>query len=138
MSVVWPVLYKVSEARDSIGVPMLLVAWSVTEVIRYSFYALNIVNSVPKFLVWCRYTFFIVLYPLGASGELFTVIRALPEVHRKKHFTLEMPNSLNIGFSFWCYLVLFAILYVPGFPKMYFHMFAQRKKVLGDFKKKQQ
>ncbi|CAJ0573303.1 unnamed protein product, partial [Mesorhabditis spiculigera] len=137
VSVVWPVLYKVHEARDSIGVPMLLVAWSITEVIRYSFYALNIVKSVPSFLVWCRYTFFIILYPMGASGELFTVVRSLNEVHAKKHFSLEMPNAINWSFSFWWYLVLFALTYIPGFPKMYLHMFGQRKKVLNDAHKKQ-
>lgn len=134
---VWPVLYKVADARDSIGVPMLLVAWSITEVIRYSFYACNIINKVPSFLTWCRYTFFIILYPMGASGELFTVVRALPEVHVKKHFTLDMPNCLNISFSFWWYLVIFALIYIPGFPKMYFHMFGQRRKVIGSNKKKE-
>jgi very-long-chain (3R)-3-hydroxyacyl-CoA dehydratase len=42
------------QSRASIGVPMLLIAWSVTEVIRYSFYALNLINAVPHVLVWCR------------------------------------------------------------------------------------
>jgi len=42
------------QSRVSIGVPMLLIAWSITEVIRYSFYALNLINAVPSVLIWMR------------------------------------------------------------------------------------
>jgi hypothetical protein len=45
----------------SIGVPMLLIAWSITEVIRYSFYALNLINAVPYLLIWMRYIFFLII-----------------------------------------------------------------------------
>uniref|UniRef100_A0A9J2PNR4 Very-long-chain (3R)-3-hydroxyacyl-CoA dehydratase n=1 Tax=Ascaris lumbricoides TaxID=6252 RepID=A0A9J2PNR4_ASCLU len=131
VTVVWFILHKVISARNSIGVPMLLLAWSITEVVRYSFYALSLINAVPKWLVWMRYTFFIVLYPMGASGELFTIFAALPEVAAKKHFTVEMPNAANIAFSFWWYLILLILFYIPGFPQMYLYMFGQRKKVLS-------
>uniref|UniRef100_A0A0M3K3X2 Very-long-chain (3R)-3-hydroxyacyl-CoA dehydratase n=1 Tax=Anisakis simplex TaxID=6269 RepID=A0A0M3K3X2_ANISI len=130
VTVVWMVLYKVVSARDSIGVPMLLLAWSITEVVRYSYYALSLINSVPRLLVWMRYTFFIILYPMGASGEVFTMFAALPEVALRKHFTIEMPNAANVTFSFWWYLIGLILFYVPGFPQMYFYMFGQRKKVL--------
>ncbi|KAI6227098.1 Very-long-chain (3R)-3-hydroxyacyl-CoA dehydratase [Aphelenchoides besseyi] len=129
--VVWCILNKVPSSRDSIGVPMLLVAWSITEVVRYSFYALNLLNAVPHFLVWCRYTFFIALYPLGASGEVITMLAALNEISRKKHYTIEMPNAVNMGFSFYHVVIALALYYLPGFPPMYTHMFNQRKKVLG-------
>ena len=44
----------------------MLVAWSVTEVIRYNLYWIKLAfGSVPYPLLWCRYSFFIVLYPLG-------------------------------------------------------------------------
>ncbi|KAH7727853.1 Protein HPO-8 [Aphelenchoides avenae] len=138
VTVVWLILYKVPSSRSSIGVPMLLVAWSVTEVVRYSFYALNLVNAVPSLLVWMRYTFFIVLYPLGASGEVITMIAALPEIHQKKHLTLELPNAVNFGFSFYYFVIILCLIYLPGFPQMYGHMFTQRKKVLGDGAKKKE
>uniref|UniRef100_A0A0K0EUH8 Very-long-chain (3R)-3-hydroxyacyl-CoA dehydratase n=1 Tax=Strongyloides venezuelensis TaxID=75913 RepID=A0A0K0EUH8_STRVS len=128
--VVWGILYAVKSSQVSIGVPMLIFAWSITEVIRYSFYALSLIKAVPYALIWMRYTFFIVLYPLGASGELFTMIAGLNEIHDKKIFTLEMPNSLNFSFSYWWYVIILCLLYIPGFPKMYFYMFGQRKKVL--------
>jgi len=129
--VVWLILFKVVSSRASIGVPMLLVAWSITEVVRYSFYALNLVKAVPHILIWMRYTFFIVLYPLGASGEVITMIAALGEIAQRKHFTLEMPNSLNFGFSFYYCVIVLCLIYIPGFPNLYGYMFVQRKKVLG-------
>ncbi|KHJ80199.1 tyrosine phosphatase-like protein, PTPLA [Oesophagostomum dentatum] len=127
---VWPILYNCATARRSVGVPMLLTAWSVTEVIRYSFYALGLFGAVPSFLTWMRYTLFIVLYPLGVSGELLTLIGSLPEVAEKKYYTIEMPNPANMGFSFYAVLIISALMYIPGFPQLYLYMFAQRKKVL--------
>ncbi|KJH41597.1 tyrosine phosphatase-like protein, PTPLA [Dictyocaulus viviparus] len=128
---VWPILYVCATARSSVGVPMLLIAWSVTEVIRYSFYALGLFDVVLYFLTWVRYSFFIVLYPLGVIGELLTLIGSLPEVAERKHLTLEMPNPFNMAFSFYWVLIVLAILYIPGFPQLYLYMFAQRKKVLS-------
>jgi very-long-chain (3R)-3-hydroxyacyl-CoA dehydratase len=138
VTVVWLILYKVPVSRSSIGVPMLLIAWSVTEVVRYSFYALSLIKSVPHLLIWMRYTFFIVLYPLGASGEVITMLAALPEIARHKHFTLEMPNALNFGFSFYYFVIILCLIYLPGFPHMYLHMFGQRRKVLGAGAKKKE
>ncbi|KAI1696667.1 protein tyrosine phosphatase-like protein, PTPLA domain-containing protein [Ditylenchus destructor] len=130
--VVWLILFKVESSRSSIGVPMLLVAWSVTEVIRYSFYALTLLKNVPFLLTWMRYTLFIVLYPLGASGEVITMISALPEIAEMKHFTFSgMPSGLNLGLVFYCFVIILCLAYIPGFPMLYGYMFVQRKKVLG-------
>ncbi|KAM3728554.1 Very-long-chain (3R)-3-hydroxyacyl-CoA dehydratase hpo-8 [Dirofilaria immitis] len=129
VSLVWLILYKVVSAQVSIGVLFLLLAWSVTEVVRYSYYGLALINAVSSLHTW--YSFFIVLYPLGVSGELLVILAALPEVSAKKHFTVELPNILNIGFSFWWYLIAYIILYIPGFPQMYMYMLKQRKKVLS-------
>ncbi|PIO61579.1 tyrosine phosphatase-like protein, PTPLA, partial [Teladorsagia circumcincta] len=125
----WPQLYSsveaevklfqtlaILEARESMGVPMLLLAWSVTEVVRYSYYALGLFNAVPYFLTWIRYTFFIVLYPLGVTGELLTLIGSLPEasfVEEKKYYSLEMPNALNMSISFYWVLIGAALFYIP-------------------------
>jgi len=129
--VVWMILFKAASSRSSFGVPMLLIAWSITEVVRYSFYALNLIKAVPWILIWMRYTFFIVLYPLGASGEVITMLSALGEIGQKKHFTIEMPNSANYGFSFYYFVILLCLYYIPGFPQLYGYMFQQRKKVLA-------
>lgn len=56
----------------------MLFAWSVTEVIRYTFYVLSLLGIDVYLLNWCRYTFFLVLYPLGAGSEAFLSFSTLP------------------------------------------------------------
>lgn len=56
----------------------MILAWSTTEVIRYSYYACNLLGSEPYFLLYLRYTTFYVLYPLGASSEAFLIYATLP------------------------------------------------------------
>jgi very-long-chain (3R)-3-hydroxyacyl-CoA dehydratase len=51
---------------------LMILSWSLTESIRYAFYASSLLPSLsspPKFLVYLRYTTFFVLYPLGAGSE---------------------------------------------------------------------
>jgi len=42
-------------AASSPGLPLALIAWSITEIIRYSYYFVNFVSGiVPRVLVWLR------------------------------------------------------------------------------------
>ncbi|KDD75900.1 protein tyrosine phosphatase-like protein [Helicosporidium sp. ATCC 50920] len=109
----------------------LLGAWSVTEVIRYAFFALKELGLEPYPLLWLRYSSFVVLYPLGVASELAMVYLAMPSIRAERPWSLTMPNSLNASFDYYvvCWSALF--LYVPGFPKLYSYMLAQRSKVLG-------
>lgn len=52
--VVLGILLATPTAPLSFGLPLALTAWSVTEIIRYLYYALNIINFVPYLLIWCR------------------------------------------------------------------------------------
>lgn len=54
----------------------MLIAWSVTEVIRYSYFALSLAGVLPAFLTWARYSTFYVLYPLGITSECMLVYGA--------------------------------------------------------------
>lgn len=127
----WPILYRVSESRDQLGFPLLLTAWTITEVMRYLYYVLNLVGSVPGLLQWCRYSFFIVLYPIGITGELICCYRALPHYSITQSFSTALPNNWNFTFNFHYLIVIIMLTYIPIFPQLYGHMFAQRKKVLG-------
>ena len=50
------------------------IAWCITEVVRYSFYGLNLLfGSAPFISIWMRYSFFFVLYPVGAGSEFMLV-----------------------------------------------------------------
>jgi very-long-chain (3R)-3-hydroxyacyl-CoA dehydratase len=56
----------------------MVLSWSITEVIRYVFYACTLVGSEPYPLLWLRYTTFYLLYPTGASSEAALIFSTLP------------------------------------------------------------
>ncbi len=130
--VTWAILAKFpTTAETSYGAPALLAAWSLTEVVRYSFYAMSLVGMSVYPLTWLRYTLFIALYPLGVTGELLCAYSALGPVKKERPFSMALPNTWNFTFDSYVVLVLIMLLYVPIFPSLYKHMFMQRRKVLG-------
>eukprot|EP00794_Sanderia_malayensis_P015322 gene15322-16899_t len=134
--VLWMVTDKVPSTQSGPGVLLYLVCWSITEVIRYPYYVFNILWDAPYALLWCRYTFFFVLYPLGVLGELMTIFASLNSVKEQGIFSVQMPNILNISFSYYYFLIFVMLCYVPIFPQLYFHMIRQRKKFIGAKAKK--
>lgn len=119
-------------ASSSIGIPLAISAWSITEIIRYFFYFMSLNGSVPYFLTWLRYTLFIVLYPIGVTGELLCTYQAVGYASAHPDaWSYRLPNSWNFIFSYYFILVLQMLLYIPFFPQLYMHMFAQRRKILG-------
>jgi len=129
--VVCGVILATPTGRISPGVPLALLAWSVTEIIRYSYYAFNLLGPVPHILVFLRYTTFIVLYPIGVTGELLCFYWAQMHARTSNQWSIEMPNPANVTFSYFYFLWMVMLSYIPIFPQMYLHMFGQRKKILG-------
>jgi len=136
--VVCGVILATPTGKVSPGVPLALLAWSVTEIIRYSYYAFNLLGSVPHILVFLRYTTFIALYPIGVTGELLCFYWAQMHVRETKQWSIEMPNPGNVTFSYFYFLWAVMLSYIPLFPQMYLHMFGQRKRILGSGSKREQ
>ena len=134
--VLWLVTDLVPSTQKAPGVVLYLVCWTITEIVRYSYYVLNLIGSVPYIIMWCRYTFFFVLYPLGVAGELITIYYSLPVVKETGILSLPMPNLINFSFSYHIFLIFVMFCYIPIFPQLYFHMVAQRKKFIGSSAKK--
>ncbi|GJQ82175.1 hypothetical protein Trydic_g6005 [Trypoxylus dichotomus] len=132
--IVCAVLMAVEKSRLSIGFPMVIFAWSITEIIRYTTYSFGIYGQAPFILTWLRYTTFIPLYPLGVTGELLCMYAAVEDLKATKQWSMELPNKYNVVFFYHHYLIFSMLLYIPYFPKLYFHMFSQRRKVLGQYK----
>lgn len=128
--ITWGILHCVKDSQNSIGVPLLMFTWSITEIVRYSFYTLNLLSAVPQFLVWCRYTFFYFLYPMGVTGELLVIYAALPYIKSTQMFSFDLPNRLNISFNYYLLILIIMWSYIPLFPQLYMHMIMQRKKIL--------
>jgi very-long-chain (3R)-3-hydroxyacyl-CoA dehydratase len=57
--VVWLVAFIFPASRNSVGILVVCLAWSSAEIVRYIYYALNLLNKMPYVVAWCRYSFFI-------------------------------------------------------------------------------
>lgn len=120
----------------------MLLAWSLTETIRYSYFAVNLAygGGVPSWLTWLRYNTFFALYPLGIGSECWLIWRSLG------------PAAVRFGVLGWWGLVVVLGVYVPGESSclvvvrragsmlmvwlvsgsyvLFTHMMAQRRKVM--------
>ncbi|KIX08707.1 uncharacterized protein Z518_03364 [Rhinocladiella mackenziei CBS 650.93] len=97
----------------------ILLAWGITETIRYGFFVWKAAVSerVPNALTWLRYNTFFVLYPIGISSECLLMYLALtPAAKQGKQVDLLLKIVLAV--------------YVPGSYILYTHMMAQRRKVM--------
>ncbi|KAJ3877725.1 PTPLA-domain-containing protein [Lentinula edodes] len=125
---VWGIVEQFASVRSNPLYTSMVFAWSLTEVIRYSFYACNLLGYEPSELLYLRYTTFYVLYPLGASSEAFLIYATLPS-------TSPIPSWSSWIMGMWTptdYIraTLFLIWW-PGLYIMYTHMVKQRRKVFG-------
>lgn len=121
-----------TEATKSPIFLQMVVAWCLSEIVRYSFYGANLLNVKLAPLTWLRYSAFMVLYPVGITGEIGCLYKSLPWIKEHKPWTVELPNKMNFTFS-WYNCVWFILLgiYPYGSYVMYTYMLAQRRKVLA-------
>ncbi|XP_004691335.2 PREDICTED: very-long-chain (3R)-3-hydroxyacyl-CoA dehydratase 1 [Condylura cristata] len=127
---VWLITHSIKPIQNEESVVLFLVAWTVTEITRYSFYTFSLLDHLPYFIKWARYNFFIILYPVGVAGELLTIYAALPYVKKTGMFSVRLPNKYNVSFDYYYFLLITMASYIPLFPQLYFHMLRQRRKVL--------
>ena len=52
----------------------------------------------------CRYTAFILLYPVGVVAEMALIFLALPTLEADGRWTLRMPNAANWTFEYSTFL----------------------------------
>ncbi|XP_022896005.1 very-long-chain (3R)-3-hydroxyacyl-CoA dehydratase PASTICCINO 2A-like [Olea europaea var. sylvestris] len=133
--VVWGILWSFPELRTHFFVSSLVISWSITEIIRYSFFGLKeAFGSAPSWLLWLRYSTFLILYPTGISSEVGLTYIALPYMKESLKYSISMPNKWNFSFDYY-YLALGILgVYVPGSPHLYGYMLGQRKKALAKAK----
>ncbi|KAH8176168.1 protein tyrosine phosphatase-like protein, PTPLA domain-containing protein [Sarocladium implicatum] len=119
--IVWFVVYPFPQVALHPAYTSMLLAWSITEVIRYAYFTVTVIGfNIPE-LTWLRYSTFFVLYPPGILSEAFLAYTAA--VGPAKYLHEYYPYFL------WAALVV----YVPFSPVMYTHMMAQRRKIMKDW-----
>jgi len=107
---VWPVVDAFPSSAFSRAYSSMLLAWSVTEVIRYTYFASVLVSSnsndgrmgVPRWLKWLRYNTFFILYPLGIGSECYMILQ-----------TVGPAGQYWGKWAQWGFLAVLA-MYVPG------------------------
>jgi very-long-chain (3R)-3-hydroxyacyl-CoA dehydratase len=114
---VWPVTNTFPHLAKSAAYSSMLIAWSVTEVIRYSYFTLSLSGFTPKFMTWLRYNAFYVLYPLGISSECWLIYKAIePAKSVRQEYAWLLQATLGV--------------YVPGSYILFTHMMRQRRKIM--------
>jgi very-long-chain (3R)-3-hydroxyacyl-CoA dehydratase len=99
-----------SVPANSLFYSSMLIAWSLTEVVRYGYFVFALNGYIPSILSWLRYNLFFILYPLGISSEMALVYKSILYA-KKRDERLE-----------W---VLYGILgiYFPGKFCLFSHVF---------------
>jgi very-long-chain (3R)-3-hydroxyacyl-CoA dehydratase len=130
----------VDALHGSLAATALIIAWALTEVVRYPSYVLGLYSHCPSWLNWLRYTIFIPLYPLGAGAEMKLMYDARAFARKANMYSISMPNAWNFAFDYVTFLNGLLVVYPFLFYSLYSYMFTQRKKKLGPVEnaKKQQ
>ncbi|KAJ7703262.1 PTPLA-domain-containing protein [Mycena rosella] len=129
--IVWGIVQQFDVAQTNPLYTSAVLAWSVTEVVRYSFYASSLLGYEPPILLYLRYTMFYVLYPVGAGSEAFLSYATLP-------FPSGIPSLQSfLGWTppEYARAGLF-LLWWPSLYQLYTYMIVQRRKIIGSARPK--
>lgn len=103
---VWGIIERFPHTHSSPVYTTMILAWALTEVPRYAYYALSLAGcGVPTWLTWIRYSTFYVLYPIGAGSEALLMLSTISEWSDGKWGTWGLED--------WVKASLVAI-WVPG------------------------
>ncbi len=56
-----------------------------------------------------------------SQGELLAINAALPQVATSRMYSVELPNSANVSFSYQYFLLLAMIMYIPSMDRVYYN-----------------
>ncbi|KAH6822025.1 Protein-tyrosine phosphatase-like [Perilla frutescens var. hirtella] len=125
------IVRRIPEVQELPAVFITFVAWSMSEVIRYSHYALYCLGSSPNWITLIRYNAFVVLYPIGVfTGEIWLMYQALPFIEKENLYADSLP------FSYYKFIVVLLFCYPFLWMKLYLHLFRQRRAKLSKQQKK--
>ncbi|KAH8597316.1 tyrosine phosphatase-like protein, partial [Bisporella sp. PMI_857] len=113
--VLWQIVRPFAAAQQSPAYTLLLAAWSIGEIIRYTYFVFHLSDAVPPNLIWLRYSAFVVLYPIGIGSEMWLLLKAI-----------GASENVWVTGVMWFEMAL----YPPGTYVLYSYMLHQRRKVL--------
>lgn len=94
----WGILWSFPEVRSHILVSSLVISWSITEIIRYSFFGTReAFGSAPSCFLRLRYSTFLLLYPAGITSEVGLIYNSLPYMKVQRSCFSVVSFSLRNG-----------------------------------------
>lgn len=111
--VLWAALVLFPVTQLGLGFKLIMWAWPLAETTRYIYYAINLMKLNIYLFTWIRYSFFIVLYPTGVSGELLILYQLANLLKQSGFLTLSLPNPLNISVHPDILVYLLMLSYIP-------------------------
>lgn len=109
----------------------MFAAWAAIEPVRYLYYLLKLFHIEVFPLTWLRYSLFLILYPLGITGELLVIVNSLPAIESGKIWSQQLPNTWNVVYNHSWALKASFLLYAYAAPTLFSYMLRQRSKELG-------
>ena len=84
----------------------MVLAWSIGEVPRYTYYALGLLGvQPPSWLTWLRYSTFYILYPIGAGSEALLTLSTISEWKNARYTSWSLEDHLKVAIVF---------IWIPG------------------------
>jgi len=109
---------------------LLLLAWALSEVVRYPWTALVSIDYDIPLLTWLRYSLFVPLYPVGVACEMWALLGAIPIAQATGINSFPLPNALNLSFSWPAFLKAGLLAYVPIWWQLYSALLRTRARKL--------
>lgn len=78
----------------------LVLLYATFDLVSYVHYTLRVLELDVQAFKWLKCTVWIPIYPLIFLCEAVILLRSIPYYGETKRLTLELPNALNVSFSF--------------------------------------
>uniref|UniRef100_A0A2K6FKM2 Very-long-chain (3R)-3-hydroxyacyl-CoA dehydratase n=1 Tax=Propithecus coquereli TaxID=379532 RepID=A0A2K6FKM2_PROCO len=119
---VWLITHSIKPIQNEESVVLFLVAWTVTEITRYSFYTFSLLDHLPYFIKWFLTVLCVLILYQREGGQAARVPSCWGVLAQNYRI---LNSNMASQLIFLCFLFFNEV-----FPQLYFHMLRQRRKVL--------
>jgi len=115
--------------KDSDYPALAIIPWCLADLIRSLYYTNVELKINNNFIEWLRYSAFLILYPIGISGEFMSANLALEKISISKIYYDQSFTILDYEISLSSSIKVFRALCVPGMVVLYVYLLKQRSKL---------
>ena len=108
-----------------------IIPWCFADLVRYCYYLVTNVSFLEiahPLCKWLRLSGFLILYPIGATGELLSIYDSWNILSEKCPFSIELPNQFNFSFDIMVFWGLFFMIQLLRVYTIYMSLLSARRK----------